>query len=867
VFWYNAFVILSNGSESRIGSTTADWEHFSHWKRISDEEEKGVISLDTIIRGTCDKSRMLDLIENFTAFQEVRGGVIKVVAKNHQVLGVNRAIKAVKEIEDNKGRLGVFWHTQGSGKSLSMLFFSQKILRTLPGNWTFLVVTDRIELDDQIYKTFAACGAITEPEARAETAQGLKKLLTEDHRYVFSLIQKFRTERGAKYPKLTDRKDIIVITDEAHRSQYDTFAMNMRNGLPSAAFIGFTGTPLMVGEEKTKQVYGDYVSIYNFRDSKEDGATVGLFYENRIPELQLTNKDLNDDIYAVIEEADLDENQEKKLEREFARQYHLITRDDRLETIAKDLVSHFVGRGYRGKAMFVAIDKATAVRMYDKVRRYWGEAKKDLEHQVAKAAEAGRPVLEARLAFMRETDMAVVVSQSQNEIEDMKKRGLDIAPHRKRMVQEKLDEKFKDPDDPFRLVFVCAMWMTGFDVPSCSTIYLDKPVRNHTLMQTIARANRVYRDKSAGIIVDYVGVFRNLQRALSIYAAPSVGSAGGAPIAAKSQLVEMLQKILAETKKFCSDRGVFIKDALAAKTFKRIKLLDDARETLIADQEVKKKYLLLAGNATKLFKAIKPDPRATEFAPEAVFHAVLAEKIRALAAPVDISQVIERIEKLLDESIAAEGYVIEATSDKADPADRLVDLTEIDFDALRKKFKRVNQRSVVERLRALLGKRIERMVQLNRARADFLARFQKLIEEYNAGTVNLQEFFDQLVELASSLDAEAKRAISERLSEEELALFDLLTKPVPKLTKKQEIAVKNVAKELLAKLKKEKLALDWRKKQQTKQAVRLCIEEELDHLPQDAYPKDLYEQKCEATYRHVYDSYEGDGKSVYDKAA
>jgi type I restriction enzyme R subunit len=260
LFWYNAFIILSNGSQAKIGSVTAGWEHFSDWKRINSEGEQGVISLETLIRGTCEKSRFLDLVENFTVFDDAKGGLIKIVAKNHQYLGVNNSVAALEQIKANQGKLGVFWHTQGSGKSFSMVFFSQKVLRKVPGNWTFLVVTDRDDLDNQIYKNFRSTGAVTE-ECQAESGENLKQLLTEDHRFIFSLIQKFVTKKGQKYPKLSDRPDIIVMTDEAHRSQYDTLALNMRNALPHAAFIGFTGTPLMVGEEKTKEVFGDYVSI------------------------------------------------------------------------------------------------------------------------------------------------------------------------------------------------------------------------------------------------------------------------------------------------------------------------------------------------------------------------------------------------------------------------------------------------------------------------------------------------------------------------------------------------------------------------------------------------------------------------------
>jgi type I restriction enzyme R subunit len=373
LFWYNGLVILSNGRESRVGSVTAPWEHFTAWKKINSEGETGVISLETTIRATCSRQRLLDIVENFTLFVESKGGLRKLVAKNHQYLGVNNALVAVENIRENQGRLGVFWHTQGSGKSYSMIFFAQKVLRKLPDNWTFLVVTDRKELDGQIYQTFARAGVVTEPEksVRAQTGEHMQRLLQEDHRYLFTLIHKFHVERGQTYPLLSHRSDIIVTVDEAHRTQYDILAMNMRNAIPNAAFIAFTGTPLMVGEERTRQVFGDYVSIYNFKQSVDDDATVPMFYENRIPELQLINQDFNADMESVVEAAELDDEQEVKLEREFAREYHLITRDERLETIAQDAVDHFIGRGYRGKAMVVCVDKLTAVRMYDKVRQYW----------------------------------------------------------------------------------------------------------------------------------------------------------------------------------------------------------------------------------------------------------------------------------------------------------------------------------------------------------------------------------------------------------------------------------------------------------------------------------------------------------------
>ncbi|HEY6781422.1 MAG TPA: type I restriction endonuclease subunit R, partial [Thermoleophilaceae bacterium] len=550
LFTPNGLVILSTGSETKVGSTFAPWERFGEWKKVADEEELGVVSLETALRGLCEPARLLDAVENFVAYLERPGGLVKVLAQNHQVLGVNAAMRALRDERTREGKLGVFWHTQGSGKSLSMLFFTQKVLRREPGNWTFVMVTDRTELDDQLYGEFKDAGVV-EGHVQAESSAQLRQLLGEDHRYVFTLIHKFRTERNEAMPVCSQRDDIVVITDEAHRTQYSTLALNMRQALPNASFLGFTGTPLIAGEvERTREVFGDYVSTYNFRDSIEDGATVSLYYENRIPELQIVNESFDEELTEILEQAELDERQERALSRRFGVEYQLITRPDRLRRIAADLVRHFVGRGFLGKAMFVAVDKATAVRMYDFVRQEWAVHLAELKERAERLPPLERDGVAAQIAFMRETDMAVVVSQSQNEIADMEDLGLDITPHRKRMLDEDLDERFKDPRDPFRLVFVCAMWMTGFDVPSCSTIYLDRPMRNHSLMQTIARVNRIFPNKEAGLIVDYVGVFRHLETALAIWAAGAASESAQEVIRDKTALVEELEAEIAELLEF-----------------------------------------------------------------------------------------------------------------------------------------------------------------------------------------------------------------------------------------------------------------------------------------------------------------------------
>ena len=863
LFWPNGMIILSNGSQSRVGSITAGWEHFAEWKKVGSENEAGRVSLETMLRGVCEPTRLLDLVENFTLFQEAAGGLIKLTAKNHQYLGVNNALEALADIRHKEGKLGVFWHTQGSGKSVSMIFFAQKVLRKMPGNWTFVVVTDRQELDGQIFKNFDSAGVVTEGQrAQAESSAHLRQLLREDHRYVFTLIHKFRTEQGEAHPVLSERRDIIVMTDEAHRSQYDTLALNMRTALPNASFLAFTGTPLIVGEEKTRQVFGDYISVYDFKQSVADGSTVPLYYENRIPELQLVNDNLNEDMERLLEAAELDEAQEARLEREFAREYHLITRDDRLEAVAKDIVTHFTGRGFQGKAMVISIDKATAIRMYDKVKKYWGQKIAALQAERLGIREADRQEIDARIACMQGTDMAVVVSQGQNEIDEMRKKGLDIRPHRKRIVEEDLETKFKDPRDPFRLVFVCAMWMTGFDVPSCSTLYLDKPMRNHTLMQTIARANRVYPGKVSGLIEDYAGVFRNLERALAIYGA---GGGGANPVEDKSTLVLALRQVLVETRDLCQGRGVSLTAIRSAEGLRRVGLLDDAVEALVASEELKRRYLDLANTVQRLYQAVLPDPSAHEFATEVTPMKVIADKIRSLLPPADISLVMQHVEGLLDHSIATEGYLIRDPG-KSQDKEPWIDLSQIDFEALAEKFKTCHKRTMNEMFKGQVAQRLMVMVRVNRTRMDYLERFQAMIDAYNAGSLNAEEFFKQLVTFAQSLNEEDQRGVGEQLDEEALAIFDLLTKPQIVMSVADRNKVKATARELLTTLKTNKLVLDWRKRQQTRAEVRVTIEKVLDQQLPRAYTPDLFLQKATAIFEHIYDTYYGAGKSVYAAA-
>ncbi|MBI3270967.1 MAG: type I restriction endonuclease subunit R [Planctomycetes bacterium] len=566
---FNALLIASNGTDSRVGSLTADWERFFEWKRVEREDEPRRVSLETMLRGTCAPTRLLDLVENFTLFSEHKTGLVKVLGQNHQVLGVNNAIAA------------------------------------------------SLKLD---------------------------------------------------------------------------------------------------AEEKTS--------------------------------------------------------------------------------------------------------------------------------------------VQKRLDSMRATDMALIVSPGQNEVAQMQALGLDIVPHRKRMNVEALDEKFKDPSDPLQLVFLCAMWLTGFDAPSCSTVYLDKPMRNHTLMQTIARANRVFPGKHSGMIVDYANVFASLEKALAIY---GKGKGGERPLRDKSKLVGDLRKAVKAAVTFCAKHGVEVAaiEKLPSGSMKRLSSIAAAVDALISPDPLRKEFLAHERLVYTLYEAVKPDPAVVEFAGRVAFFSAIAGEIRTKLSPgpPDISGVLKEIGLLLDSAIT--GVEVPAK-----PAAAL-DLSMIDFKALQRRFERSKTRNIdLEQLKAAIRRHLDRMIRLNRTRMDFRDKFEELIESYNAGSRSIEELFKELLELSRSLTDEEHRHVREGMTEEELVVLDLLTRPAPDLTLEERNEVKKVARALLAKLKG-LLVLDWRQKAAARAQVKLAIEDLLDGGLPRAYSKDVYKQKCSSVFEHFYENYSDSGTGAY----
>lgn len=853
LFWYNMGIIISNGIENRFGSLTSPYEFFNEWKKAESEEDTSKTDLATIINGVCGKSRFLDIFENYVLFDESKGETKKIVPRYFQYFGVNKAFEKVIHRKENKGKLGVFWHTQGSGKSYSMVYLSQKVLRKLTGNFTFVIVTDRGALDRQAYKEFASVGAVYEKEVRADSIVHLHELLAQDHRQIFTTIQKFQDIEGA----ISSRDDIIVMTDEAHRTQYDGMAQNMRKALPNASFMGFTGTPLLAnGEEKTRETFGEYVSVYNFGQSVADGATVPLFYENRVPRLENVNDDLEKDLNKVMEFYDLNDEEEEKLEQEFSTFYHLVTREDRLNAIARDIVEHFVGRGYDGKAMVVSVDKKTAVRMYAKVKAEWGRYLAKLRMDLSRTKdEREQAKIEAQLERHEDVDMAVVVSQSQNEIADLEPFEIDMRPLRERMQKENLEEEFKKPDSDLRIVFVCAMWMTGFDVPNLSTLYLDKPLKNHTLMQTIARANRVAEGKKNGLIVDYIGVFKNIERALALYAAN--GSHENDIIRSKDELVNQLKTLLETVKEFLRDEQIDIDVLLKVPNEQKILLIGKYANTIIGLPEKKKAFLNLASDLQSAYQSVLPAPDAEDYYDQVTAIRVIASRVRDVGAQsIDVSQVQKDLEDLLDKSIQAGEYVIPQHK-------RVKDLSSLDANALHDFFAALENKNLqTECMRAELEQKIKEMMKRNKKRGRFMERLNSILQQYNSGAHDIDQLFDDLVDLAKSLDEEDQRAVKENLSEEELAIFDLLLKE--NLNPDEVEKVRKASHELLAKLKTEKLVLDWREKESARAGVKTTIVDILyNSLPEPTYTQQECDAKGLEVYNFVYERYREANESVY----
>ena len=852
LFYYNAFIMLSNGTEAKVGTLGSKYDFFHEWKRLAEEDE-GNVALETMLRGICKKENFLDLFENFILFDHTDGKTVKILARNHQYLGVNEAMKAYAARKLNDGKLGVFWHTQGSGKSYSMVFLAQKVRRKFAGSPTFVILTDREELNKQISDTFENCGQLGGTKASKYIASSSSDLISKlkgNPSFVFTLIQKFnQTDVEPIYPD----HDIIIMSDEAHRSQYGIFADNIMKLLPTAARIGFTGTPLLSSDNITARTFGGYISIYDFKRAVEDGATVPLYYENRGERiLDLHNPEITEQILDAIDNADLNVDQQDKLEAEFAKEIHLLTAEPRLRSIARDFVQHYTDLWTSGKAMFVCLNKVTCVRMYNFVQEYWAEEIAALQNRVKNATQQEALELQRKLNWMKQTQMAVVISQEQNEIQTFKKWDLDIKYHREKMEKRELDKEFKDSGSPLRVVFVCAMWLTGFDVKSLSCLYLDKPLKAHTLMQTIARANRVSEGKSNGLIVDYIGIVKALRKALADYTANQGGESAD-PTVDKDELIARIHETIEKTKAFLKERGFDLSQLISAKDFAKIAALQDAVNIVCASLEEKKTFSTYASELNRLMKLANRNDitgtARTEYDAIAAIYAELQKKRRH----VDLTDLSVEIN-----SIIAQYVQIEAQQEGTQVESRRFDISKIDFDLLRREFARIKRKNLVMRdLEEAIQMLLDRMLFVNPNRVDYYERYQKIIEDYNAeqNRATIEKTFMELMALASSLDEEEKRYVAEGFeSDEELSLYDLLFRE--DLTKAEIQKIKTVAVELLQKIKAKIAELDhWTDKQETKSEIDNLIRDTLWAELPESYDELSISEYRRKIYEYVYVRY------------
>jgi type I restriction enzyme R subunit len=877
--------------------------------------------------------RLLYIVENFILFDESKAGKTrKVVARNHQVLGVNRAVTSVayqeelkrefprekrllhrvvelplekRAIADHKrlassesegvpilasfvpegpinlierahpdlGRLGVFWHTQGSGKSYSMAFFAEKVRRKVEGNFTFLLMTDRNDLDSQIYKTFVGCDVVEKDTPRASSGADLEKLLKENHRYIFSLIHKFNQDVDPEKP-YSERDDIIVISDEAHRTQSGRLARNMRLALPNAAFIGFTGTPLFKQDEITKRIFGGYVSQYNFKRSEEDGATVKLIYENRGEKLGVARADLNDRIAAKIEEAELDPDQAALLDKLLGKDYEVITADERLDKIAADFVEHCTTRWESGKSLFVCVDKITCARMHQRILPRWqakaAEVRATFEAKTAEAVatadEAARVILESearkletQARWLDDTIVEIIISEAQNEVADFKKWDFDIIPHRVLMKKgfeangdERVDVEtaFKNPKHPFRVAIVCAMWLTGFDVECLSTLYIDKPMKAHTLMQAIARANRVHPGKDFGLIVDYNGMLASLRAALAQYALGDEATGGEQIVAPIDERVQALLEGLEATEAHLRALGFDPASLLGAKGFVRIKGLADAVEAVYYSDDAKRRFEILARQVFIRFKALLVEPSAWAYAERHDNIEAIYRKLTERRDTADVTELLKELHRIVNDAIRTR-----VPGD--DQAEGLTfDLSKVDLEKLRDEFaKKVRRKAtLVEDIRDIVERKLAEMLARNPMRMNYQIKYEDIVADYNRekDRATIEETFRLLIELMNSLDDEQKRAAREGLDEEELALFDLLQKDG--MDKGARERVKQASRELLASIKARLIELDrfWEKEQTKGEVEAFILDEIFLKLPSPPFTPEEKQLVANNVYGHVW---------------
>jgi len=808
IFKYNQILVVSDLSEAKYGTISASWEWFKVWRGIEDPKErlKGISQLEVLIKGIFQKSRLLDIIRNFIVFEaDSEKDVSKYTKKiclYHQYFGVNKAIQAtLKALKpEGDGRIGVLWHTQGSGKTLSMVFYVNKAMKLEKLNSpTFVFLTDRNDLDNQFYRTFLRAG-YAKIAKQAKSIKDLKeKLKTAGAELIFTTIQKF----GEDFGKLSERNNIIVIADEAHRSQYAELAARARKAMPNASFMGITATPIDLRNKSTKLVFGDYIDVYSMSQGVKDKAIVPIYYEGRLVPLHLTNYFIDEDFDRLT--CEIEAEAKESLKRKFARLEQLVSVPDRMKKIAQDIVNHFNERGIEGKAMVVTISRRVAVEMYKIIS-----------------------------SIKNAPEVAVVISKPEEFKNQIKETNI-----------REIERRFRDPKDSLKMVVVCDMWLTGFDVPCLTTMYFDKPLKNHTLMQAIARVNRVYKDKPGGLIVDYIGIADDLRKALGIYD-PSVRKESMIPL--RKVIDKMLEKydiVKSMLTGVDFSKWKYLGDTERARLFEKAAnvVITDLKTGRI-DENKKKRFLDESLKLIKLHSFAMPHEEAYKIKNDVEF--IKAIRSRLIKYTVNKKRVVEEslesvIKELVSKSIAAEGVIdIFALQKKEKP-----DISILDEKFLEEVRKNEYKNLSIEILRKLLSDRIKSKMRKNKIRyKSFLELLDKIIEEYENRMLNASKVIERLIELAKEIKKSEMVAKEMGLTEEELAFYDAIAS---KGLIKQDEKIKKIVKELVKSIRRD-LFVDWTNNDIIKARIRDHIR--LILLKNQLQPKEV-EEITNVVYQQV----------------
>ena len=844
---YNAALVVSDGLQARMGSITANQEWFKVWRTIDGEGDapKTALELEVLVRGVFDRRRFLDLLRHFIAFEEDpdTGAIHKIIAGYHQFHAVSAAVtETIRASSANIGedvgtywagrmqggkpgdrRAGVVWHTQGSGKSLTMLFFSARVIQEpAMQNPTLVVLTDRNDLDDQLFGQFQRCHEILrQTPVQAESRAHLQELLNRaSGGVIFTTIQKFLPEKGEKMICLSNRRNIIVIADEAHRSQYDLIdglARHMRDALPNASFIGFTGTPIEKADANTRAVFGDYISIYDIQRAVADKATVPIYYESRIAKLGLNASELPkiDDEFEEITEGE-EQTKKEKLKTKWAALEALVGDPKRVALIAKDLVEHFEKRleAMDGKAMVVCMSRRIAVDLHNailKLRPEWAGARDDDAE-----AEKGNACV-----------VKVVMTGSADD-------GPDWQPHiRNKEKRRALANRFKNSKDPFRIVIVRDMWLTGFDAPCLHTMYADKPMQGHGLMQAIARVNRVFRDKPGGLVVDYLGLADQLKHALANYT--ESGGKGDPTYDTKQAIAVMLEK-----HGIACDMLHGFKWAkwTAGTPTERLQLLPAAQEHILEQEDGKRRWLQVITELSRAFALCAASDEATAIRDDvSFFQAVQSALGKQMGSSRKTPEEIDAaVRQLVSKAITTDGQVIDVFTAAGLPKPDIGILDERFLAEVRGlKHKNV----AAELLEKLLKDELKVRAKRNFIQSQlFSEKLKKTLNAYHNRAIATQEVIEELIKLAKEMDAATKRGEDLGLTDDEVAFYDALAANESAVEAMGDDKLKVIAAELISQVRKS-VTIDWTLRDSARARIRVMVKRILNKY---GYPPDLQEE-------------------------